>query len=228
MCPRCHKNAPIVYRGMAAYCTACGAPRLPLAASSVTLAGKGSRIGGTVARGFGWVILVGGLSVALIIGAFLQWVIEGGVAGFAIGGPIAFASLVFGYLLLKGGKSLHRQGAGEEKGARTRALFALAQHRNGMITAMDAAQALDISPADADALLTDLAKTTPEQVSLELDDAGGIFFRFLQFTGGLGTWQGPAVRVDASVAPTRVAPTGVPQDVEVLEAEVIPPARQQR
>ncbi len=225
MCPRCRQNAPIVYRGVAAYCTACGAPRMPLAASSVTLAGKGSKVGGAIARVFGWVVLVGGLSTGLLVAGILQWILEGGVAGYVIGGPIAFASLVFGYLLLRSGKSLERHGTGEEKGARTRAIFALAQNRGGMLSAMDVAQALDMPHAEADALLTDLAKTASDQVSLELDDSGGIYFRFPSF---LGAWQGHGVRVDAGVSPSRVGSPSVPlAEVEVLDAEVIPPARQQ-
>jgi len=207
---------------MAAYCTACGAPRLPLAANSVTLAGKGSKVGGTVARVFGWVVLAGGLSLALILGAFFQWVLAGGFVGYAIGVPLALISTVLGWILLRSGKSLHAQGTGQEKGARTQAIFALAQNRNGMVTAMDVAQALDMAPAEADALLTDLAKTVPDQVSLEVDDGGGIYYRFPNV---LGAWQGPGVgvRVDASVAPSRVAAQPVPAEVEVLEAEVIPP-----
>ena len=54
MCPHCRQNAPIVYRGVLAYCTACGAPRPPFSAKSIDLAGQPSKIGGAVARvGFG-------------------------------------------------------------------------------------------------------------------------------------------------------------------------------
>ena len=99
-----------------------------------------------------------------------------------------------------------------------------------MITAMDAAHALGISPAEADALLTDLAKTSSDQVSLELDDEGGIFFRF---PSALATsWQGHNVRVDAGVAPTRVASmpnaTARGEALDDLEGDVIPPARHPR
>jgi hypothetical protein len=225
MCPRCRQNAPLVYRGMAAYCSACGAPRVPLTTTSVTLAGKPSQVGGAVARVFGWLVLVGGLSLALILGSFFQWVLAGGFVGYAIGGPLALVATVLGWMLLRSGKSLQAHGTGQEKGARTQALFALAQNRGGMITAMDAAQALAIPAAEADALLTELAKTVPDHVSLEVDDGGGIYFRF---PGVLGAWQGHGVRVDASVAPSRVATEPLPAEVEVLEADVIPPARQPR
>ena len=227
MCPRCRQHAPIVYRGMAATCSACGAPRMPLAASSVTLAGKPAAVGGAIARVFGWIVLVAGLSTALLVGGVLQWVLEAGYLGYAIGGPIGLASAIFGYMLLRSGKSLQQAGTGEQKGARIQAVFALAQNRRGMITVMDVSQALNITPAEADALLTDLAKTMSDQVSLELDDMGGIYFRFPNVLGA-SPWQGPGVRVDASVAPSRVATPERQQEVEVLEAEVIPPARQQR
>lgn len=225
MCPRCRQNAPIVYRGMAAYCTACGAPRLPLASDSVTLAGQGSKVGGTVARVFGWVVLICGLTAALLVGIGLQLLFTGGIAGYVLGLPIALAATIFGYLLLRSGRSLQQIGTGEQKGARTKAIFALAQNRGGMITAMDVAQSLNVSPQEADALMTELAKTIPDQVSLEVDDAGGIYFRFPAM---MTTWQGSGVRVDASVNPTRVAGSPPAQEAEVLEAEVIPPpARQQ-
>ena len=50
MCPRCRQNAPIVYRGVNAFCTACGAPRSVLANTSVNLAGQPSKVGGQVTR----------------------------------------------------------------------------------------------------------------------------------------------------------------------------------
>ncbi len=220
MCPRCRQNAPIIYRGVAAYCTACGAPRLPLASSSVTLAGQPSKVGGTVARVFGWIVLVLGLAISLLFGLGLYWLFPEGIAWLVVGLPTALASSAFAILLLRSGKSLHQIGTGEQRSARTKAIFALAQNRGGMVTAMGVAQSLNVPAEEADALLTDLAKTTPDQVSLEVDDAGGIYYRFPAM---LTAWQGHGVRVDASAAPTRVA--GAPNtEADVLEAEVIPPA----
>ncbi len=227
MCPRCRQSAPIVYRGMAATCAACGAPRVPLMGTSVTHAGKGSKLGGAVARAFGWTVLTVGLSVALVVTALLQWVVEGGYLGYAIGAPVALAALVLGTLLLRGGRTLHQRGTGQEKGTRTAALLALAQARSGMLTAADAAQALAIPVGEADALLTELAKTTPEQVSLEIDDAGGLYYRFPRV---LGAWQGHGVRVDADVGAPGVrvaasAPGAAPADAG---EELLPSARHGR
>jgi hypothetical protein len=105
MCPRCGKNAPIVYRGVAAYCTACGAPRIPLASSSVTLAGQPSKVGGTVARVLGWIVLVAGLSIALML-ALLGLLVFTPATAAILGVPTALASIAFAVMLLKGGRGL--------------------------------------------------------------------------------------------------------------------------
>jgi hypothetical protein len=218
MCPRCRRNAPLVYRGVAAYCAACGSPRLPLTSSSVTHAGQPSKVGGTVARVFGWIVLAVGLGVALLFGVGLFLLFPEGLAWLVVSAPITLLTVLFSWLLLRSGRGLQQIGEGEQKNARAKAIFALAQHRGGMVTANDVAQALDIRADHADALLTEMAKTTPDQVLLEVDDAGGIYYRFPQL---LTAWQGHAVRVDAQAAPTRVA---VPEkEAEVLEAEVVPP-----
>jgi hypothetical protein len=220
MCPRCRQNAPIVYRGVAAYCTACGAPRIPLASNSVNLAGQGSKVGGTITRAIGWVILVSGLSIALTLALLLQWLFTS-MTALIVGLPIAITSVAFAVLLLRSGTGLVELGTGEQRDARTKAIFALAQNRGGNLTAMDVSQALDLRLEEADHLLTHLAKTIPDQVSLEVDDAGGIYFRFPSARLGPSPWQGQNVRVDASVGPrVQGAQTA---EAELLDAEVIPP-----
>jgi hypothetical protein len=179
-----------------------------------------------VARVFGWVILGAGLFLALLFGLGLYLLFPTGLAWLVVSAPIALLATVFSWLLLRSGRGLQQIGEGEQKSARARAIYALAQNRGGMVTAADVAQSLDIRAEEADALLTEMAKTTPDQVSLEMDDAGGIYYRFPQL---LTAWQGHGVRVDASAAPTRVAPqTRVAADAEVLEAEVIPPPNAKR
>ena len=88
LCPNCYKDAPIVYRGVSAHCTACGALRVPLANQSVNMAGQPSKVGGAVAKVFGWLLLGGGTAVSAALIAFFQWLFEGGVVGWAIGVPI--------------------------------------------------------------------------------------------------------------------------------------------
>ncbi len=195
--------------------------RLPLTGSSVNMAGQPSRVGGTVAKVFGWIVLGAGMFVALVLGFFFQWLWPAGYAGIAIGGLVAFITAAVSLLLLRGGKSLQKSGAEEAKFTREKAIFALAAHRGGVLTSFDAATALGMRPEEADSLLTDLAKTKSDQVSLELDDAGSIYFRFPQMLG----WQPPVggpVRVDPSVAPSRVA-TETAQSGEPLEVEIEPP-----
>jgi hypothetical protein len=177
-CPYCRKNAPIVYRGMMAYCTACGQPRLPFAASAVNLAGQPSKVGGEVARILGWVVLAVGLLVALMFGALLQAIFPAGVAGFVIGGVIAFAAILLGTVLVRGGKTLHTSGDEKERATRTQAVFALAANRGGVLSALDVAQALSLTLPVADALLTKLAKEDSDRVKLEVDDNGAITFVF--------------------------------------------------
>src|SRR5690242_5493841 len=101
MCPRCRQSAPILYRRVMAYCTACGAPRPPLTGTSLNLAGQPSKIGGAVASVVGWIVLAGGLSLALMITLIAQALFPAGFAGYALGIPIAALSLVVGILLVR-------------------------------------------------------------------------------------------------------------------------------
>ncbi len=195
-----------MYRGVMAYCTACGAPRPPLTGASVNLAGRPAKIGGAVANALGWAVLIGGLSIALMVGLLFQAIFPAGFVGVALGVPIALAALVVGVVLVRSGKRLRGSGESAEKSTRTGAILALAAHRGGALTALDAAQALGISAAEADALLTSLAKERMDQVSVEIDANGGLYYRF----GGEGRPPGASdldrraggvhVRVDPEVA----------------------------
>jgi hypothetical protein len=49
--------------------------------------------------------------------------------------------------------------------------------QRGAVTARDAAQALSTSVAEADAMLTDLAKRDPERVAVDVDDQGVLWYR---------------------------------------------------
>ena len=82
ICPRCHQDAPTILRGLQTYCTACGAPRsITDAPDAVNVAGQPSQVGGTVARVMGWLALVGGLFVALLLGALFQALFPAGIVG---------------------------------------------------------------------------------------------------------------------------------------------------
>lgn len=179
MCPRCRQNAPLVYRGIAAYCTACGAPRTPLTGSSVTLAGQPSKIGGTVARVAGWLALAGGWLLALMAAGIILAVNSAATTPAAvIGGFFAIVGSLFAWFLLRSGKTLQQSGDEAELAMKQQAIFALANTRNGVLEATDVAQSLQIGPKEADDLLTRLAKANPDTVSIDVDDHGRILYRF--------------------------------------------------
>jgi hypothetical protein len=175
MCPACGRDAPIVYRGVVPYCTACGALRAPLSSPSVNLAGKPSKVGGAVASVFGWLVLLVGGSIAIGLGAFFLLFNLYAVAA-ALSLPILLVATVVGVMLLRSGRSLSRSGIEVERSMHEQALMALAAHRGG-VTAHDAARALNIPVADADAMLTDLAKRDPDRVAVDVDDQGAVWYR---------------------------------------------------
>src|SRR5580658_8937766 len=189
-CPTCGREAPIVYRGVVPYCTACGALRAPLSTASVNLAGKPSRVGGTVASVAGaLVILVGGsmaLCVALIFAAFRLVGL-----GLALASPFAVVSLVLGVALVWRGRLLRRAGARTEQTTHEQALLELVAHR-GAVTATDAAIALGLGVAEADEKITALAKSQPERIAVDVDDDGIVRYRIARWASDLGPSVEPA------------------------------------
>ncbi len=178
LCPHCHQNAPVVYKGVFAFCSACDRPRAPFSGKALNFAGQPSKVGGRVARGIGLLVLVFGLLAAAATMLFFQLLLPTANVGYAIGLPLALISLVVASVLLLGSRRLRRLGSDVERQTRLEALYALAVHRGGTLTAVDAARALHIDTAQIEALLNELAKTQPEHVSLEFDDAGESFYLF--------------------------------------------------
>ncbi|HEY2511818.1 MAG TPA: hypothetical protein VGI39_13210 [Polyangiaceae bacterium] len=216
MCPRCGRNAPVVYRGIVAYCTACGAPRPPLTGSSLHLAGQPSRVGGVVANVFGWLALFITLVLALVLGGLAN-LFFGAVGALVVGLPVALLGFTIGVLLIRSGNRMGQQGATSERAARTQAVFALASHKGGALTPLDVAQALDIGVAAADELLGALAREQPERVATDVDATGTLLYRF-----DVNTRQ----RIDPEIAhsPNREEW----ERLEALEAERAARARQSR
>jgi hypothetical protein len=178
VCPRCRQNAPLVYRGVNAYCSACNQPRMPLATTSVNLAGQTSKVGGTVARVFGWIVMVFGTLLGGGLLATCQAILTEGVVGYVIGIPIMLISIVLGIMLLKSGKQLKASGEDTEKATRNQAIFALANTRGGMLTPNDVAMSLNTTQENGDAILTELAKAYPDHVNIDVDDNGTLLYRF--------------------------------------------------
>lgn len=177
MCPHCRQNAPIVYRGIAAYCTACGQPRLPLVAKSVNMAGQTSQVGGTLTRVVGWTVLFTGLAVSLVVFGILAAIVPALWIAASVGLPLAILTALASYALIRSGRTLEQTGASEQRSTRVEAVIALAHNRKGPLSASDVSASLGIGFAQADALLTELAKKHPELVAVEIDDKGGVFYR---------------------------------------------------
>jgi hypothetical protein len=126
----------------------------------------------------GWAFLVLGLSLSAFLWLLLQAIWPHSLVAWAFAGPVAVLSLFFGGGLVFGGKRLHKSGEDAQKRARVEAIRALVAHRGGMVTAAEAAQALNVSERESDALLTELAKDPDQNVSLEVDDDGKIRYLF--------------------------------------------------
>jgi hypothetical protein len=224
MCPHCGREAPIVYRGVVPYCTACGGLRAPLATPSVNLAGKPAKMGGAVFSVAGGLVLLVGLSMALGLGLLLGALVTSAVA-LAVALPFAAISAGIGAMLLRGGSSLRRSGANAERATRDQALLSMAAH-HGPVTAVDAARLLNVTVAAADAMLTELAKRDPYRLVLDVDDQGVVWYRIARpFVDADGIGGSGAERVRVESAGDRNAEAGAAPDEEVA-GEV--PARQVR
>ncbi|HXX68338.1 MAG TPA: hypothetical protein VEK07_14200 [Polyangiaceae bacterium] len=201
MCPHCGRDAPLVYRGLVPTCAACGGLRAPLSTRSVNLAGKPSRLGGAVATAAGTLVLAVGLPLAVLVGA-LSWLLAAllapgashAAAALVVGGSIAAAVVVAGTLLVARGRALQRAGGAERRATVNDALIQLARER-GRVSAIEAAEAIGISAAEADALLTDLAKTQSDRIALDLQDDGRLSYRAVDAGGE------SALRVAAETRP---------------------------
>lgn len=198
-----------MYRGVFAYCSGCERPRPPFSATALNIAGRPSKLGGTLGKVLGWCILIGGLSTAATIVLVSHLLAPASAVGYAIGIPIAVLSLAIGIALLYGSRRLHQAGTDAERQAREQALYALAVNRGGLLTALDAARSLNLSVADVDAVLSDWAKRDPEHVSLEVDDEGQLFYLF----------SSPGRRLDTFGKRYRVEPEGRVRVEDVVEDE---------
>lgn len=199
---------------------------MPLTNTSVTLAGQPSKVGGTVARVFGWLVLAGGWLLAAIFAGLIV-ILGGEWVALAVGAPIALIASLVAYGLLRGGKELKKSGDDTELATKNQAIFALANTRGGVLKAWDVAQMLHVTPKEGDEILTKLAKEHPDYVTVDLDDEGNVLYRFPAIHwGGNMAPNAPHVRV---APPMRVDAREVRVDArEPLEEEFEPsaPARQ--
>jgi len=177
-CPKCGKRAPIVLRGLESRCAACGAPRFLLGAPTVSLAGQPSRWGGAAASLAGLVVLVLGLSGSAGVWFLLQSIWPTHAFGWALAVPMVAASLLFGLVLLFGGRRLRQSGEQRAQQVQLQAVKSLVEHRRAPLTAQEVAQALDLPEPEADALLTRLARETATDVTVDVDAQGRVVYDF--------------------------------------------------
>jgi hypothetical protein len=199
---------------------------MPLAGDSVNLAGQPSKVSGTVARVIGWILL----ALGTIVG-FGTFAACGAITGFSaaapyiLGVPILVVTALLSWGILRGGAHLAKQGDATEKATRTRAIFALANTRGGVLTAMDVARSQDVTLEQADAVLTAIAKENPDYVSVDIAEDGTVLYRF-----NAAHWAA-LHRIRFEEPPkARVAPNVRVEGREPLEEELsaeAPPARQE-
>lgn len=179
MCPHCRTSAPLIYRGVTAYCSACGRQRTALSADSLTYAGKPAQLGASVVRAFGWFGLMVGLLFATVCGLLVGF-IGTPIAGLATFAALALFSTLAFYLVRRGGRALDESGQESLEKKQDQALYALAARNGGMVHAFQAAAALDLTADQADAVLTRLNRARPLEIQVELTDDGQIFYVFTQ------------------------------------------------
>jgi hypothetical protein len=206
MCPHCGREAPLLYRGPLAYCSACNQPRVPLSAAGVNLTGKPAKLGGKLAAGLGWVVIALMVGVAAIFGAVLQAIFPpGAVVGWVVGAVIAALGIGAGTLLLMGGRFLEKTGDKAAMNAQREALFALAENQKGIVRAGLASQALGVTPAEADVILTALSREPDSGTTLEVDGDGKLYYRFARFAP-VAPWPEEKLRVEPAPAAPAAAP----------------------
>lgn len=202
VCPFCGREAPTLIRGTMVYCSACNRVRGPLAAGMGP--DEAGRPSASFARALGWSAILAGALFGMAAW-FLGGLLDAGVIGFVLGLVVAAAGAVAGGLMLSGGRKLRQQEASSQALERERALFSLAAQRGGSLTATDVATALGIPVAEADALLTKLARGGTH-VSVEVDGSGVVHYVFNEVrvaSQSSSAGEPTGVRVEAGAAPSR-------------------------
>lgn len=155
-------------------------------------------------------MLAGGWAFAAMLAGLIV-LLGGDVAALIAGGPIALVASLVAYVLLRSGRELKKSGDDTELATKNQAIFALANLRGGVLKAWDVAQSLQVTPKEADDILTKLAKEHPDYVTVDIDDDGNVLYRVIA-----AAWSGMSRM--APNAPVRV-------DVPAPRARVASPAR---
>jgi hypothetical protein len=228
-CPHCGQHAPIMMRGIEARCTVCGRPRMPFSSVTLNLAGTPAKVAGVAARAAGCGVGAAGTLAAVALGGLLYALVlwAGGPAlaiALLVGLPIALISWAAAISLSLGGRWLGRYGAERAKKAKLATIRGLAAHQRGAVTASEAARALGSSTEEADALLTELAKSPDENIAVDVDDEGVVRYLFGREPAE-DRWRILEERARIAIAPEQV--NDWQREVEA-EIEAPDPQRQRR
>ncbi len=99
-------------------------------------------------------------------------------APYLVGFSTAIASVVLGALLLRTGRRLQTSGEAAGRSVRAQALVEMAHANGGRLTAESVARTMGTSVMAADAELTAFAKDHPDYVDVDIDDNGGLIYRW--------------------------------------------------
>lgn len=189
------------------------------APEAVNVAGQPARVGGGIVKALGWVAVAGGALVALFF-SFIAWALST-VVPLYIAGFFGIITAMIAIPLLLAGRSLRREGETRQQAARERAVFALAAQRRGALNVPTVARALDIQEADADALLTNLAKRPDGRVALEVDDNGNLTYVFRDLVATAAPPQKVRIEGGGWRVPAEAQAPGQPRviDAELIEEE---------
>jgi hypothetical protein len=225
-CPRCGQNAPTRVRDFRVFCSACNAERGPLSGGGLTMpldvVGKPSQLGGIASRILGFLVLA--LTTVLVTLTTAAAISLSSTLLGALAVLLATFGGIPGFLLVRGGKKLQQQGEQAQHDAREQALVAGAKARGGAITAAEAASVLNIQVAEADAMLTAIAKEG-SRAHVEVDRDGVVKYVFHE---AAPVHTAPTTASDAAVDSTGVrvdvsAPTvpGQPLDPKEVARQTV-------
>jgi hypothetical protein len=185
----------------------------------VTHAGQGAKVGGTISRVLGWLVLAAGWLVAAIFVGLLALLSAPTASMVIVGGAIGIIASIAAYALLHGGKHLKKVGDDAELTTKRQAIFALAKNNDGVLTAWTVARSLQVGVEEGDALLTRLAKESPDQVSVDIDNEGTVLYRFS--AAGYRSLAPNDPRANVRVASPRARVAASPEAVPEEEEEEI-------
>lgn len=126
-------------------------------------------------------VLVSGFAVSTGVGLIVYAVFESTAGALGAFIPLFVLTALVGGLLVRGGRALYSNGTLRERETEDEALFALARVRGGFLRVTEVATALSIPPLRAEALLTRLAKESPDRVHLDVTEGGELVFSFSSY-----------------------------------------------